>query len=98
MKKIRWFFCEIVKTFSNQDSFLSSKRIERAILFWAAMFIVLNYYRMSYEKLSPSDIVLLTTPLFAMGGFNTIMNAKEKKNEVYIATERDIIAGSDPAN
>lgn len=98
MKKIRWFFCEIVKTFSNEKSFLSSKRIERAILFWAAMFIVLNYYRMSYEKLSPSDIVLLTTPLFAMGGFNTIMNAKEKKNEISIVSERNSDAANDPAN
>jgi len=98
MKKIRWFICEMVKTFSNGDSFFSSKRIERAILFWGAMFIVLNYYRMNYMKLTPSDIVLLTTPLFAYAGFNTIMNAKEKKNEINIASERNSDAANDPAN
>jgi len=81
-KNIRWGIKELVKTLSNEDSYFSAKRIERLVLFWGAFFIVINYYRVSYEKLTPSDIVLITTPLFAYAGFNTVMTAKEKKTTI----------------
>lgn len=75
----KWLLKELIKTLGDKPSYFSSKRLERVALFWCAIFIVMNYYRVSYDKLTPSDIVLLTTPLFAYAGFNTIMNNKEKK-------------------
>jgi hypothetical protein len=83
-EKIEWGFIELIKTFSNEKSYFSSKRIERAILFWIACFIILNYYRIKCSELTPDQILILTTPLFVMCGFNSILNRKEKNDEMAV--------------
>lgn len=78
----RFLIKELIKTLSNQKGYFSSKRLERFTLFWMASFIVMNYYRIHAHELTNGEIIALTGTLFAYAGFNTIMNNKEKKQEL----------------
>jgi uncharacterized membrane protein len=74
---------ELLKTFSSQKSFFSSKRLERFILFNLAIIICLTYiiYTIKHKTLSLADILAISGTFFVYAGYNTIMVEKNKNDE-----------------
>jgi hypothetical protein len=75
---IKWVIKELILTFSNQPSFFSSKRIERAILFSAALTSYMIWFFYHYKLLSPTDMVIVTGPIFFYAGYSMNTTQKEK--------------------
>lgn len=75
---------EALLTLSNKTSFLSSKRIERAVFTGSSVIIVLGtwIHLMVVDRITASESVILVTPLLISGGYNLSMGQKEaNKNE-----------------
>jgi hypothetical protein len=75
---IKWFIKEILFTFSNKPSFFSSKRIERGILFCTALTSYMIWFFYHYKVLSPTDMVIVTGPIFFYAGYSMNTTQKEK--------------------
>lgn len=72
---------EFYYTFSNEKTFLSSKRIERALLLTAGLWLTIWFVRHNIDRLSATDFLIIVSPIFGYAGFNTVMHAKDKKTE-----------------
>jgi hypothetical protein len=83
-KNVIFIFKELLKTLSNKGSFLSSKRIERALFTSSTLFIVVGtfIYEFKNDKITASEAVILITPLLIAGGYNILMDQKEKKDSL----------------
>lgn len=82
-EKFNWNFQEIVKTFSNQPSFYSSKRIERALIFINAI-VGLDigiYYLMVNDKLDWTAVVAIYSAQMLYAGYQTTRIFADKKQE-----------------
>lgn len=82
--------CDLYATLSNNKSFLSSKRIERLVLFWAAVGISVCYVYYNRTTITTTEIIMICTMLFGYAGFNTVMGNKDKKDDK-TATQTDKI-------
>ena|SRR3990167_4518938 len=87
---IREVLRDIYATFSNEKSYLSSKRIERAILFNTAMVLICVFVWHKRNDLSAAEFLMIVSPLFVYAGFNTIVAASAKKDEK-VAAQTDVI-------
>lgn len=86
MKKILFFFEELIKTLSNEPSFLSSKRIERCILFNVSVGIICCFVWYKRATISMLEVTGLVTLLFGYAGFNVKQLQKEKAVEKPLIT------------
>lgn len=81
---LKWFITEIIKTFSNEPSFFSSKRIERMMIFINAMTFldVMMLALIKADKIDPTSAVTLFAAQMAYAGWTTkqIFNEKPKTN------------------
>lgn len=74
-------------TFSNKDSLISAKRIERFISYTLATSILTCYACLRLacvecvEKLDATTIILVAGTLYGYGAFNTIAGLKENKTD-----------------
>jgi hypothetical protein len=86
LHKLAW---ELLKTFSNKASLLSSKRIERAIAFNTVEVLTILFVWHTRNKLTATDFVITISPLLTFAGFNSIMTSKEQiaKKELKNETE-----------
>lgn len=75
---IKWFIIQIGLTFSEQESFFSSKRIERAIIFNAAIVSYFIWFSYKYKTLSASEMVMVIAAFFVMIGYNMSVTEKSK--------------------
>jgi hypothetical protein len=80
-KNFSWFFKELVKTFSNQPSRFSSKKLERAALFASALIMVIIYFAWHYKTMTSSDMLIITGALFVYAGYSMNMTRKDKLDE-----------------
>ena len=83
INRAKWHMKEIAKTFSNQQSFYSSKRFERAIIFINAN-VVLDmcvYQLIHSDKLDATGAVLIYSAQMVYAGFQTNKLMEEKKSE-----------------
>ena len=74
----KWFIIEIRKTFSNEPSYFSSKRIERYLLFMGAFTSVMFYIWTHTKTLLYTEILALTGALFLYAGYTLNVTQKEK--------------------
>jgi len=83
IKRAKWHMKEIAKTFSNQPSFYSSKRIERAIIFINAtiMFDLIVWHLVGKDKLDELGAIGVYGAQMAYAGFQTNKLMQEKKDE-----------------
>ena len=88
MKQLFKRICyELAMTFSNKDSLISAKRIERFISYTLATSILACYacLRLScvecVEKLDATTIILVAGTLYGYGAFNTIAGITETKKQ-----------------
>jgi putative Ca2+/H+ antiporter (TMEM165/GDT1 family) len=72
---------DLYHTFSNEKSFLSSKKIERSLFVTTILAMYWTYFIMVVLKASITDFILFISPLFIAAGFNLLQSEKNKKNE-----------------
>ena len=77
--KITWLISELIKTFSNQPGFFSSKRLERFIMFNIAMWIIVGYTIRNWYNLTTTDVSILTGILLVGGAWNHSQIRKDMK-------------------
>ncbi len=73
---------ELIKTFSQNKSFLSSKKLERFSFISVTEIIILGtfIYLIHAKTLTATDAVILTSPLLLAAGYNLVQTEKEKQN------------------
>lgn len=79
INKIIWGLKELVKTFSSQPSFFSSKRIERAIAFISGEITLLSFFFYNLKTLPTIEAIMIATVFFAVAGY--VLNKTEKVKE-----------------
>ena len=77
--KLEWLGYELLKTFSNEPSFFSSKRLERFAMFNSALFIIIGYVSRKWSLLSTEDVLMIAGMLFAGGAWNAVQIRKDMK-------------------
>ena len=86
-ENIRWFFTELMKIYSSQDSYFSKKRIESGVGFiiaeWGMVFFLLK----KYEIMSTTDFAIWASMQFVVAGYMVNQIQKEKKSSEVSSTE-----------
>lgn len=87
MKKIisiwnnmKWFFTEIMKIYSIEDSYFSKKRIESGVAFTIGQFGMIYFLIQNIENMSSSDLAIWAGIQFAIAGYMVSQIQKEKTN------------------
>jgi hypothetical protein len=80
-KKESNFTDEVILTFSNKKSLLSSKKIERFIVFNVFLVLTVLYVWKNIDTLEARDFIEITLVWLAYGGYNSFMNLKDRKME-----------------
>jgi hypothetical protein len=72
---------DLYHTFSNEKSFLSSKKIERSLFVTSILAMYWTFFILVVLKATITDFILFISPLFIAAGFNLLQSEKNKKNE-----------------
>jgi hypothetical protein len=72
---------DFYRTFSNEKSFLSSKKIERSLFVTTILAMYWTFFILVVLKATITDFILFISPLFIAAGFNLLQSEKNKKNE-----------------
>ena len=78
---IKWVIAELVKQYSNENSFFSKKRVESGVAFLLGQWGLVYFLIVNIGKLTSSDIVLWSAVEFAIAGYIVNQIQKEKKTE-----------------
>jgi hypothetical protein len=70
---------ELKLTFTTRKSLLSSKKIERFVVFVVFLILTIVFIGINIRKLSALEFVELTALWLVYGGYNTLMNLRDKK-------------------
>jgi len=87
-KKIKWFFNEMMKIYSNEPSYFSKKRIESGIAFIIGQFGMV-YYLVTHT-MDSQDLGIWAGIEFLIAGYTVRQIQKEKK------TNTPTDSGDDP--
>ncbi len=79
--KIKMILNDLYETWSNKDSKLSSKRIERTLFTATSVGISVGTFIFLYthDRLTSMDCTVIITPLLIAAGYNMSQTQKEKK-------------------
>lgn len=80
-ENIKKFILELIYTFSSKKSLLSSKRIERALLFISSLVMIWWYFLIHRHDLTAMEIISIITTLLVYAGFQVRNSMKEGKDE-----------------
>lgn len=69
---------ELLMTFSNQKSLLSSKKIERFIIFITFITLTIIYIAKNLHEMDSMEFIEVIGIWLAYGGYNSFMNMKDK--------------------
>ncbi len=74
---------ELFKTLSNENSFFSSKRIERMFLMGSVFIVVLGtfIYEIVNKTLTATEACILIVPLLGAAGYSSFRTYTDKKLE-----------------
>jgi hypothetical protein len=72
---------DLYHTFSNEKSFLSSKKIERSLFVISILAMYWTYFILVVLKATITDFILFISPLFIAAGFNLLQSEKNKKQD-----------------
>jgi hypothetical protein len=78
---IKWLITELVKQYSNENSFFSKKRVDSGVAFLLGQWGMVYFLIVNIGKLTSSDIVLWSAVEFAIAGYIVNQIQKEKKTE-----------------
>ena len=68
---------ELIKTFSNEESFFSSKRIERCLVFLTMLTLTVVYVLKNEFKISSAELMIIVGGWLGYAGFNTVQIKKD---------------------
>jgi len=88
------FLEEIIMTFSNTKSKLSSKKIERFIVFNVFLVITVYYIFKNVDDLDARSFIEIIGVWLFYGGYNSFMNLRDKKLESQEQSQSDQNLGS----
>ena len=77
--KLYWFISELIKVYSNEDSYFSKKRIESSISFIIGQYGMVWYLIENIKDMTTQDILLWSGVEFAIAGWVVTQIQKEKK-------------------
>ena len=77
--EIKWVYQELKKTFSNEESYFSSKRIERMLLFVSAMLAANYWFYTHVESLTYEMCIAFVIVLLGFAGYTMSQTQKEKQ-------------------
>ena len=72
---------DLYNTFSNEKSFLSSKKIERSLFVTSILAMYWTFFILVVLKATITDFILFISPLFIAAGFNLLQSEKNKKQD-----------------
>jgi len=81
------YFKELIMTFSNRKSLFSSKKIERFIVFNFFIILTIIYVFKNLSTLDSFEFVQIIGIWLAYGGYNSLMNLRDRKLENSNPTE-----------
>lgn len=75
---VKWFFTELMKIYSSEDSYFSKKRIESGIAFIIAQFGMVYFLMEHHTTLTMGEFLLWAAAEFAVSGYiiNKIQSEK----------------------
>lgn len=77
----KWFTKEIVKLYSNEESYFSKKRIESGFAFMVLMYGFIHWMAMHVALITASDLFVWGTPLAFISGYMISKIQQEKKEQ-----------------
>lgn len=83
-EKFKWLGSELLNTFSNKKSFLSSKRIERFLIFMVMLIMTIFFIVKSIIActLGATDFVIIVASWLGYAGFNTVQIKKDVNDNI----------------
>jgi hypothetical protein len=80
---IKWFFTELMKIYSSEDSYFSKKRIESGVAFIIAQFGMVYFLMEHHATLTMGEFLLWAAAEFAVSGYiiNKIQSEKAANAE-----------------
>jgi hypothetical protein len=78
-KKEPGFFDEVISTFSNNNSLLSSKKIERFIVFNCFLVLTFYYIFINIDEIDARSFIEIIGVWLFYGGYNSFMTLRDKK-------------------
>ena len=78
-RKTEWFFTEIIKMYSGQDSFFSKKRFESGIAFIIAQFGMIFFLIKKIDVMDVYELSIWAGMEFLIAGYTVNQIQKEKK-------------------
>ena len=89
---VKWFFKEVGKIYSTEDSYFSKKRIESGIAFAIGQFGMIYFLVQSVDTMSMQDMLMWSGTEFLMAGYTVSQIQKEKKRkDVDVKTDPQIL-------
>lgn len=73
---------EVVMTFSNNKSLLSSKKIERFIVFTTFLIITVSYIIINIRTIEAFDLVEILGIWFAYIGVHSFINQRDRRMDI----------------
>lgn len=73
------FSRELLMTFSNQKSLLSSKKIERFVIFVTFLVLTVVYIVKNMQEMNSMEFIEVIGLWLAYGGYNSFMNIRDRK-------------------
>ena len=80
---------ELLMTFSNQKSLISSKKVERFLVFIVFIGLTIFYVVKNIEEMHATEFIEVIGIWLAYGGYNSFMNFKDKKVEDTTPSEEE---------
>lgn len=78
--KIKWFFNEIIKMYSAEDSYFSKKRVESGIAFLIAQFGMIFFLVKKLDTMDVYELSIWAGMEFLIAGYTVTQIQKEKKD------------------
>ena len=79
--KLKWFFTELMKMYSSEDSYFSKKRVESGVAFVISQWGMIWFLIKKIDVLTASDMLIWAGIEFAVAGYMINQIQKEKKTE-----------------
>ena len=80
--KIEWFFTEVIKMYSGQDSFFSKKRFESGVAFIIAQFGMVFFLIKKIDAMDVYELSIWAGMEFLIAGYTVSQIQREKKNVI----------------
>lgn len=80
LSKIKWFFQEIMKMYSAEESYFSKKRVESGVAFLIAQFGMVFFLVKKLDTMDVYELSIWAGMEFLIAGYTVTQIQKEKKD------------------